>query len=103
MKRLQKFGIDLPKTNIEVYLLDGKNNNTKWFDAIAKEMKNVSIAFNTLEPEANVPIGYQNIRCHLVFDVKMEFTHEARLVAGGHTPKITDISIYSSVVSRKSV
>ena len=62
MKRVQKFGIDLPKTNIEVYLLDGKNNNTKWFDAIAKEMKNASIAFNTLEPEANVPIGYQNIR-----------------------------------------
>ena len=83
MKRVQKFGIDLPKTIKEAYQLDGNNNNTKWADAIAKEMKNVSIAFDILEPEANVPIGYQHIRCHLVFDVKMDFTHKARLVAGG--------------------
>ena len=33
----------------------------------------------------------------------MEFTHKARLVPGGHTTKITYISNYSSVVSRKSV
>ena len=29
MKRVQKFGIDLPKTIKEVYQLDGNNNNTK--------------------------------------------------------------------------
>ena len=95
MKRVQKFGIDLPKIIKEAYFLDSTNKNTKWADDIAKEMRNVNIAFN-------FPIGYQKIRCHLVFDVKMDFTHKARLVDGGHTTKVTEISNYSSVVSRES-
>ena len=33
----------------------------------------------------------------------MDFTHKARLVAGGHTTEVTEISNYSSVVSRESV
>ena len=32
-----------------------------------------------------VPSGYQFIRCHLVFDTKMEsFARKSRMVAGGH-------------------
>ena len=30
-------------------------------------------------------VGYQEIRCHIVFDVKMTFDQKCRLVAGGHT------------------
>ena len=66
-------------------------------------MNNVRIAFDILDTEDNTPIGYQKIHCHLVFDVKMDFTHKARLVAGGHTTEVTEISNYSSVVSRESV
>ena len=33
----------------------------------------------------------------------MDFTHKARLVAGGYTTEVTEMSNYSSVVSRESV
>jgi hypothetical protein len=47
-------------------------------------MKNVEIAFEFLQPDQAVPIGYQKIPLHFVFDVKMDFTRKACLVAGGH-------------------
>jgi hypothetical protein len=35
----------------------------------------------------NVPdlIGYHEIKCHIVFDIKMDFQRMARFLAGGHT------------------
>jgi hypothetical protein len=38
----------VPKTVKEALDLDRKNGNTLWGDAIAKEMKEVHIAYNTL-------------------------------------------------------
>ena len=32
--------------------------------------------------------GYKEITVHMVFDIKMDFTRKARLVAGGH---MTDV------------
>ncbi len=49
------------------------------------------------------PIGYQKIPLHFVFDVKMDFTWKARLVAGGHMTDTPASLTYSSVVSRDSV
>ncbi len=48
-------------------------------------------------------IGFQEIRCHVIFDVKMDFTRKARFVAGGHTTDTPGSIMYSSVVSRDSV
>lgn len=48
-------------------------------------------------------IGFQEIRCHVIFDVKMDFTRKARFVAGGHTTDTPGSITYSSVVSRDSV
>jgi hypothetical protein len=49
-------------------------------------MKNVGIEFNIVNGDESVPPTYQGIRCHMIFDVKMEyFRLEARFVAGGHT------------------
>jgi hypothetical protein len=48
LKRTQKFGIEVPKTVKEALVLDRKNGNTLWADAIAKEMKEVHIALNIL-------------------------------------------------------
>jgi len=59
-------------------LLDKENGNTLWADAIAKEMKNVRIAFRILENGQSIPIGYGHIRCHMIFDIKMDFTRKAR-------------------------
>jgi hypothetical protein len=72
LKRTHKFGIEVPKTVNEALALDYKNGNTLWADAVAKEMREVCIAFNILPDGCSVPIGYQKIPCHMIFDVKME-------------------------------
>ena len=48
-------------------------------------------------------IGYQEIRCHVIFDVKMDFICKARFVAGGHNTDKTQSITYLSVVSRDIV
>jgi hypothetical protein len=104
LKRTHKFGIEIPKTVKKALALDRKNGNTLWVDAIAKEMREVRIDFNILPDGGSVPIGYQKIPCHMVFDVKMEdFRQKARLVAGGHLTKALATITYASVVSRETV
>jgi hypothetical protein len=39
----------------------------------------------------------------MIFDVKMDFTHKARFVAGGHMTDPPSSITYSSVVSHESV
>ena len=64
-------------------------------------MDAVYVVFKILNGDKKVPPGYQEIRCHLVFDVKMEdFRRKARYVAGGHTTEPPAIIVYASVVSR---
>jgi cytochrome c-type biogenesis protein CcmE len=53
-----------------------------WRDAIHKEMKNNRVAFKYSDEEEKVPIGYKWIKCHMIFDIKMDFTRKARYVAG---------------------
>lgn len=104
LKKQQKFGVDLPKTVEEALALDKKNGNTLWADAIAKEMKNVKVAFDILPDGCSAPNGYQFVKCHLIFDVKMEdFRRKARLVAGGHLTEAPPTLTYASVVSRETV
>ena len=51
-----------------------------------------------------IPIGYQQIRCHMIFDIKQEdFRCKACVVAGGHTTEVPATIMYASVVSRESV
>ena len=103
-KRTHKFGIELPKTWDDCLRLDKQNGNTTWQDAVAKELKVVKIVFDVLEDGTKVPKRYTNIKCHLVFDVKMEdFRQKARLVAGGNTTKTPGCTTYASVVSCETV
>ena len=44
-----KYGIELPKTVREAYALDDANSTTFWTDTIAKELRNVKIAFDILD------------------------------------------------------
>jgi hypothetical protein len=94
----------VPKTVKEALALDRKNGNTLWADAIAKEMKEVRIAFKIPPDGRSAPIGYQKIPCHMIFDVKMEdFRQKAHLVAGGHLTQAPATIIYASVVSRETM
>jgi hypothetical protein len=103
-KRTHKFGIQVPKTWDESVKLDEKNGNTLCQDAIRKEMNKVRIAFKVLNGEEAIPPTYQEIRCHMIFDVKLEdFQRKALFVALGHTTATHHVMTYASVVSRKSV
>ena len=89
--RTHKFGIKVPKTVDEARKLDAENGNTLWWDAIMKEMKNVRPAFEVWEKSADeISPGYQQIKCHLIFDIKMgeNFRRKAQFVAGGHMTEV---------------
>ena len=82
-----------------------ENGDNKWWDAIFQEMGNVIPAFQVHEgTKAELPIGYQQIKCHMIFDVKMgeNFRRKARLVRGGHMTEAPSLITYSSVVSQDS-
>ena len=67
-----KFGIHVPKTVKEALDFDKENGNTLWWGAIMKEMKSVHIAFCILSKDEKPAIGSQFMRCHMIFDIKME-------------------------------
>ena len=104
--KTHKYGIRVPNTVKEAIEIDKDNGDTLWWDAIMKEMKNVRPAFEVWEQrKEDLPIGYQEIKCRMIFDIKLgeNFRRKARLVGGGHKT-VTPASItYSSVVSRDSV
>jgi len=110
----ENFGVKLPHSVKEAIDIDTRNGNTLWQDAIAKELKNVKVAFKLWDHADTVTADqlranhellptFQEVKYHFVFDVKMDFTRKARLVAGGHMTKPPDTDTYSSVVSRESV
>ena len=104
--RTHKFGIEIPETVLQARQIDAKCGNTLWWDAICKEMKNMRPAFEVFEgDEHQLPSGFQEIKCHMIFDVKIgeNFRRKARLVAGGHTTDAPATITYSSVVSSDSV
>jgi Reverse transcriptase (RNA-dependent DNA polymerase) len=101
-KKTQKYGIELPKSVKQALAIDSFNEDNAWREAIAKEMKNVMAAFE-FKDDDKVPTGYKKIDCHIIFDVKVDLTRKARLVAGGHQTEVPKDSVYSSVVSRDSV
>ena len=103
--RTHKYGIRIPKNVAEALEIDRENGNTLWWDAIMLEMKNVRPAFEVYEGDIKKLVGYQKIKCHFVFDVKLgeNFRRKARLVGGGHTTDPPSSLTYSSVVSRDSV
>ena len=46
------------------------------------------------------PVVNNEINCHIVFDVKMDFTRKGRYIAGGHlTNPPENFHTYASIVS----
>jgi len=82
-KRNVKFGIKIPTSVEEALKIDRETNTTYWGDAIEKEMRNNRVAFQILSPNEKVPQWYKFIRCHMNFEIKMDFTRKARFVTGG--------------------
>ena len=87
--------------------------NSKWYDAIKMEMESMreykvfknwgKAILDKNKKVMNSPKGHHRIKVHLVFAVKFDGRHEARLVADGHlTLELIEI-IYSGVVSLKNL
>ena len=102
-KGRMKFGVQIPGTVEEAIALDIENGNTLWQDAIKLEMTNSRVAFKLREKGEKAPVGYTQITCHLIFDLKLNMTRKARYVAGGHLTDVPTYMTYSSVVSRDTV
>ena len=66
-------------------------------------MTNNRPAFEMLEEGRKAPVGYRNIGCHLIFDVKADLTRKARYVAQGFRNDPPPGMPYAGVVSRDSV
>jgi hypothetical protein len=102
-KKTHKYGIEVPSSVREALDIDKRTGTDMWRKAIEKEMRNVMVAFDVRD-DGKVPIGFKEISCHLIFDVKSDtLARKARFVAGGHRTDPPKDSTYSSVVSRDSV
>jgi hypothetical protein len=97
------FGYEIPRDYSDAIRLDNENKNTRWQDCTALEMKQLADydTFSDLGHATKVPIpdGYKRIRVHLVYAVKHDGRHKARLVADGHLTDVPLESVYSGVVS----
>jgi len=111
-KTTHKNGIRLPHSAEEALQLDKESGTDHWQRALAREMNNVQVAWKVCEDvtpqdiiDGKVPdmIGYKQIKCHMIFAMKINLTRKARFVAGGHMTDAPQSITYSSVVTRDSV
>ena len=71
-----KFGVQVPNDVAEANKIDNYNENTFRKDAINKDIENYLVAFQLLGREDKSTVGYKEITCHLIFDVKMDLTRK---------------------------
>jgi Reverse transcriptase (RNA-dependent DNA polymerase) len=111
-KTTHKYGVRLPHSVEEALQIDRNTGTTLWQEAILKERTRVCVAWmarDNVTPDevrrgkVKDMIGYQEITCHIIFDVKPDFTRKARFVANGSTTDAPSSMTYSSVVSRDSI
>ena len=93
-------GFQVPKDYNDAIRLDKENSNTHWQDAMVLELTGKAQFHNG---KAVTPDGFQKIRVHFVYAVKHDGRFKARLVADGHLTKEPVESIYSGVVSLRSL
>jgi hypothetical protein len=100
-----KFGIQVPKGIKNAINLDKKNGNHLWEGAIKTELKQLTDyeTLIVLDSGEDLSKGYQNIAYHIVFDVKYDLRHKARLVVGGNWTVNDKEDIYLGVVQMVTV
>ena len=75
----------------EAIVINKKNGNTLWQEAIQKEMENVKVAFQIIHDGEKLSNMFQNVNW-MVFDIKMEDFHRKEwLIAGGHMTNTLDV------------
>ena len=102
---IYKFGIQVPRNESEARKLDVENGNTRWRESEILELLQMDEyeMFRDLGKGAPIPAGYKKIRVHFVYDAKHDGRFKARLVADGHLTDTPVESVYSGVVSLRSL
>ncbi len=100
-----KFGILLPNDRNHALRIDKDNDNHVWETSIGVEMAQIAEynTFRNMGRGAKPPRDHQRIRVHFVFDVKHDLRCKSRLVAGGHMTAPPKDSVYSGVVTLRSL
>ena len=98
-----KYGFEVPCSYTHAIRLDEQSKTTCWNDAVALELQQID-EYQTFKDYGHhikfkPPDGYKKIRVHLIFDIKHDGRHRARLVADGHLTDIPLDSVYTGVVS----
>jgi len=101
------YGFEVPRNYPHAVRLDERNGNRLWQESTEVELHQIDEyeAFRDLGHKSNAkaPAGSKLIRVHLVFAVKHDGRHKARLVADGHLTDIPLDSVYSGVVSLRGL
>ncbi|KAL7551889.1 hypothetical protein ACHAWF_015100, partial [Thalassiosira exigua] len=106
-------GIRVQKTpGGEALRIDKETGTDFWELAMIKEMVKAKVSYELVDgctPEKvrseKVPAlkGHQEVSCHIIFNIKMDFTRKARFVANCSTADMPSALTYSSIVLRDSV
>jgi hypothetical protein len=102
---LYQYGFKVPRTPQEALEFDKENGNSRWKDAMSLETQQLQEynTFTDLGKDVPPPGGYKKIRVHFVFAIKHDGRHKARLVADGHLTDNPIESVYSGVVTLRSL
>jgi hypothetical protein len=100
-----QFGVQVPRDAREALKLDQQNEDSRWKAAMAKEfsMLNEFEVFKDCGIGGIAPPGYKRINVHFVFAVKEDSRRKGRLVANGNMTEVPNESVYSGVVSIRSL
>jgi hypothetical protein len=111
---IYKFGFRVPRSHKEAVEIDTINGNTRWQDAERLELAQIDeydtfkdhgrAVYNEKGHVQNTPgPDYKRIRVHMVYDVKHDGRHKARLVADGNLTQVPVEAVYSGVVSLRGL
>ena len=87
--------------------MDIQNRNDKWKECTQLELQQL-MDYHTFQDlgdtkKVRIPEGHKKIGVHLVYAIKHDGRHKARLVANGHLTDIPLDRVYSGVVSLKGI
>ncbi len=104
-KPIYMYGVLVPRNYPQAMEFDLANGNDKWQKSVDIELGAVDSMDTFTDKGKGFKPGpdYKRINVHLVFAVKHDGRHKARLVAGGHLTDTPIDSVYSSVVSLRGI
>ena len=99
------FGVRVPRSHKEAMELDKKNGNNKWREAEIREIEEVQSLDSFIDKGKGYKPSdpYKKIKLKMVYAVKHDLRHKARLCARGDMTEPDKEQAYSGVVQLKSL